>query len=59
MSFVDHLEELRWHIVRSLIAVILIAIVIFVKMDVFFDTVIMGPIRPNFISYDLLCRFSK
>jgi sec-independent protein translocase protein TatC len=59
MSFVDHLEELRWHIVRSLLAVIIIAIVIFVKMDVFFDTVIMGPIRPNFISYDLLCRFSR
>jgi sec-independent protein translocase protein TatC len=59
MSFVDHLEELRWHIVRSLLAVIVIAIVIFVKMDVYFDTVIMGPIRPNFISYDILCRFSR
>jgi sec-independent protein translocase protein TatC len=58
MSFVDHLEELRWHIVRSLLAVIVVAVVIFVKMDVFFDTVIMGPIRPNFISYDALCRFS-
>lgn len=59
MSFVDHLEELRWHIVRCLIAVLVVAIVIFVKMDVFFDTVIMGPIRPNFVSYDVLCRFSK
>jgi len=59
MSFVDHLEELRWHIVRSLLAVIVIAIVIFVKMDVYFDTVIMGPIRPNYISYDILCRFSR
>jgi len=59
MSFVDHLEELRWHIVRSLIAIIVIAIVIFMNMDVYFDTVIMGPIRPNFISYDALCRFSR
>jgi sec-independent protein translocase protein TatC len=59
MSFVDHLEELRWHIVRSLLAILVIAIVIFVKMDVFFDTVIMGPIRPDFVSYDALCRFSK
>lgn len=58
MSFVDHLEELRWHIVRSLIAILLIAIVIFVYMDTFFDTVIMGPIRPNFISYEALCGFS-
>lgn len=59
MSFVDHLEELRWHIVRSLLAILVIAIVIFVNMDVFFDTVIMGPIRPDFISYEALCRFSE
>jgi sec-independent protein translocase protein TatC len=59
MSFVDHLEELRWHIVRSLIAVIVIAIVIFLKMDVYFDTVIMGPLREDFVSYDALCRFSR
>lgn len=59
MSFVDHLEELRWHIVRSLIAVLVVAIVIFIKMDVYFDTVIMGPIRPNFISYEALCSFSR
>ena len=59
MSFVDHLEELRWHIVRSLIAVLVIAVVIFLYMDVFFDTVIMGPLRPDFISYDALCRFSN
>lgn len=58
MSFVDHLEELRWHIVRSLIVILILAIVIFVYMDEFFDTVIMGPIRPNFISYSALCRFS-
>ncbi len=58
MSFIDHLEELRWHIVRSLLAIIVIAIVIFVKMDWYFDTIIMGPIRPDFISYTGLCRFS-
>ena len=58
MSFVDHLEELRWHIVRSLLAIIVVAILIFIKMDVFFDTVILGPIRPDFWSYDALCRFS-
>jgi sec-independent protein translocase protein TatC len=58
MSFVDHLEELRWHIVRSLIAVLVIAIVIFINMDWYFDTIILGPIRPDFISYDALCRFS-
>ncbi len=58
MSFVDHLEELRWHVVRSLIAVLVVAIVIFVNIDIYFDKVILGPIRADFISYDLLCRFS-
>jgi sec-independent protein translocase protein TatC len=58
MSFVDHLEELRWHILRSLLAIIVIAIVIFMKMDWYFDTIIMGPIRPDFVSYTALCRFS-
>ena len=58
MSFVDHLEELRWHIVRCLIAIVVIAIVIFAKMDWYFDTVILGPIRPDFISYSKLCQFS-
>lgn len=58
MSFVDHLEELRWHIVRSLLAIVVVAIFIFVKMDWYFDTVILGPIRPDFVSYTGLCRFS-
>ena len=58
MSFIDHLEELRWHIVRSLLAVIVAAIFIFMKMDWFFDTIILGPIRKDFVSYIGLCKFS-
>jgi sec-independent protein translocase protein TatC len=58
MTFIDHLEELRWHIVRSLIAVIIVAILIFMNMDWFFDTIILGPIRPDFISYTKFCQFS-
>src|ERR1700745_1203661 len=59
MSFVDHLEELRWHIVRSLLAVIVIAIVIFVKIDWIFDNVFAGPIHSNFVSYTALCKFGR
>lgn len=58
MTFIDHLEELRRHIVRSLIAVIIVAILIFMNMDWFFDTIILGPIRPDFISYTKFCQFS-
>ncbi|HEY4062452.1 MAG TPA: twin-arginine translocase subunit TatC [Puia sp.] len=59
MSFIDHLEALRWHIVRSAIAVVIVAIVIFIKMDWLFETVIRGPIRPDFVSYVGLCNLGR
>lgn len=58
MSFIDHLEALRWHIVRSLIFVIVAAIVIFIFIDPIFANVIMGPTRNDFISYRALCSLS-
>ncbi len=58
MTFIDHLEELRMHIVRSVIAILVMAILIFVYRNWVFDYVITGPINPDFISYRLLCQFS-
>jgi len=58
MSFVDHLEELRWHIVRSLLAILVFAAVIFFNIKWVFDNIIAGPISPNFISYRAFCNFS-
>lgn len=58
MTFVDHLEELRWHIVRSVLAILVAAIVIFVNIDWVYDVVVMGPVRNDFISYKALCQFS-
>ncbi len=58
MSFIDHLEALRWHIVRSLIAIMIGAIVIFVKIDWVFDHIILGPIEKDFVTYTSLCNFS-
>ena len=58
MSFVDHLEELRWHIMRSVIALLVGGIVVFVKMDFFFGKVVMGPANKDFITYRALCKFS-
>jgi sec-independent protein translocase protein TatC len=55
MSFLQHLEELRWHLVRSAVVVIVIAIVAFCFNDFVFDTVIFGPLRNDFISYRALC----
>jgi sec-independent protein translocase protein TatC len=48
MSFLDHLEELRWHIIRSALAIFVFAIVAFVMKDFIFDTVILHPRMPDF-----------
>jgi sec-independent protein translocase protein TatC len=58
MTFIDHLEELRTHIIRSVVAILLMAILIFVYHDWVYDNVVSGPINPNFISYRVLCQFS-
>ncbi len=58
MSFIDHLEILRWHIVRSVLAILTSAILFFVYIDEIFDIVIMGPTRNDFISYRAFCKLS-
>lgn len=55
MSFLQHLEELRWHLVRSAIVVVVIAVAAFCFNDFVFDTVIFGPLQQDFISYRALC----
>ncbi len=58
MTFIDHLEELRGHIIRSVIAILVAAIFIFIYRNWIFDNIIVGPINKNFISYKVLCDFS-
>ena len=56
MSFIEHLEALRWHVVRSGIVWILSAIVIFINIDWVFDKIIFAPAQNGFITYDFLCN---
>jgi sec-independent protein translocase protein TatC len=58
MTFIDHLEELRWHITRSLLAIIIGAIAVFIYIDWIFDKIILGPLQKDFVSYTKLCDFS-
>lgn len=58
MTFLEHLEELRWHIIRSMIAIIAVTIVLFIFQSWLFDVIIFGPTHPNFISYLTICDFS-
>jgi len=59
MSFWEHLEELRWHVIRSLIAVVVLAIVAFVNRHFIFDTIILAPKDSGFITNRLLCNLSR
>lgn len=56
MSFLDHLEELRWHVIRSVIAVLAFSILAFIAVDFVFNTVVFGPASPDFWTFKMLCR---
>jgi sec-independent protein translocase protein TatC len=59
MSFLDHLEVLRWHLVRSSAAILIGAIGAFIFKGFIFDLLIFGPKKPDFITYKALCAFSN
>jgi sec-independent protein translocase protein TatC len=59
MSFFDHLEELRWHIFRSVIAIVVFGVALFLSKDFVFNTIIFGPRNPDFITYRVICNFSN
>jgi sec-independent protein translocase protein TatC len=60
MSFLDHLEVLRWHLVRSTSAVLILATIAFVFLkNLIFDTILFAPTKTDFYTYQLLCRISK
>ena len=55
MSFLDHLEELRWHLIRSVLAVVILGTVAFVFSRFVFDVIIFGPSRMDFPTYEFFC----
>ncbi len=59
MGFFDHIEELRWHIIRSLIVWLVAAILIFVFVDWIYDNVILAPANETFVTYTGLCNFGR
>ncbi|MCB0396365.1 MAG: twin-arginine translocase subunit TatC [Flavobacteriales bacterium] len=59
MSFLDHLEVLRWHLVRSSIAVFILAAIAFVNRPLIFDTILFGPKSGSFPTYVVLCKMAQ
>jgi len=58
MSFLDHLEELRWLLIRSTIAIVVIACACYFIDDFIFNTIIFGPKDPSFITYRFFCELT-
>jgi len=56
MSFFEHLEALRWHLIRAAISVVVFSLVAFLNYDFFFNQIIMAPFRPDFWTYRMMCK---
>lgn len=59
MSFLDHLEDLRWHLIRAVIAIVVAGSIAFLLKGFIFDVLLFGPSRGDFFSYDMLCKISS
>lgn len=59
MSFLEHLEELRWHIIRSILAILIFMIIAFIFKNFLFGTIILGPKNPDFITNRILCQIGE
>jgi len=59
MSFLEHLEELRWHIIKSVLAIFFFMVIAFIFKSFIFDHIILAPKNPAFITNRLLCRLGE
>jgi sec-independent protein translocase protein TatC len=56
MTFLEHLEELRWHLLRSGAAILVFTILGFIFHQEIFRSVILAPKYPDFWTYRMLCK---
>ncbi len=56
MSFIDHLEALRWHVIRAVIAVVIAAIIVFINSGFVVNNILFAPTRSDFVSSRWLCH---
>lgn len=58
ISFLEHLEVLRWHLIRSVIAILALAITVFLFSDFVFGVVVFGPAKSDFITFKYFCEYT-
>lgn len=58
MGFLDHLEELRWHLIRSAAAILIFSIGAYLVSGFIWDVIIFGPTRSDFWTFRKLCELA-
>ena len=59
MSFFDHLEALRWHLIRSALAIVVFTILVFAFYSWIYDNIIMAPSKSDFWTFRMMCDLGK
>ncbi|MFZ1751641.1 MAG: twin-arginine translocase subunit TatC [Saprospiraceae bacterium] len=59
MGFLDHLEELRWHVIRAGLSVVFFATIALIFQNEVFEYIVYAPKKPEFITYKIFCLISE
>ncbi len=59
MSFLEHLEELRWKVIKAVISILVFAVLAFIFKGIVFDQIILAPKNTTFITYKIFCYLSQ
>jgi sec-independent protein translocase protein TatC len=57
MSFLDHLEELRWRLVKIAISIVVVAVGLWIFREWIIETLFLSMRNPEFISFRLICEY--
>ena len=56
MSFLDHLEDLRWHLIRATLSIVIVGTIAFIFSRSLFKLIIFAPLEMSFPTYSFLCK---
>lgn len=59
MTFLEHLEALRWHLFRACVAIVVLSIIAFGSKSIVFGMIILGPSKVDFITFQWLCKLGE
>jgi len=59
MSFFEHLEALRWHLIRASLAVVVFAVTAYAFYNEIWDNIIIAPTHPDFWAYRMMCDMGE